>query len=91
MTEGLVDRLRCPGPLVTVELRPPPSGLAAAEGMDAWIDRNHSIRNLALKDIFVFLTDDAVGSREEENRTGSGSNLTLPNVICITILMKHFV
>jgi len=35
--------------------------------MDAWIDRNHSIRNLALKDIFVFLTDDAVGSREEEN------------------------
>jgi 5,10-methylenetetrahydrofolate reductase len=35
--------------------------------MDAWIDRNHSIRNLALKDVFVFLTDDAVGSREEEN------------------------
>ena len=35
--------------------------------MDSWIDLNHSIRNLALKDIFVFLTDDAVGSREEEN------------------------
>jgi len=35
--------------------------------MDRWIDLNHSIRNLALKDIFVFLTDDAVGSREEEN------------------------
>jgi hypothetical protein len=35
--------------------------------MDTWIDLNHSIRNLALKDIFVFLTDDAVGSREEEN------------------------
>jgi len=67
VTEGLVDRLRRPGPLVTVELRPPPSGLAAAEGMDAWIDRNHSIRNLALKDTFVFLTDDAVGSQEEEN------------------------
>ena len=67
MTGGLVDRLRRPGPLITVELRPPPSGLSAAEGMDAWIDRNHSIRNLALKDIFVFLTDDAVGSREEEN------------------------
>jgi hypothetical protein len=64
---GLMDRLRLPGPLVTVELRPPQSGLSAAEGMDAWIDRNHSIRNLALKDIFVFLTDDAVGSREEEN------------------------
>ena len=67
MTTGLVDRLRGPGPLVTVELRPPRSGLSAAEGMDTWIDLNHSIRNLALKDIFVFLTDDAVGSREEEN------------------------
>ena len=64
---GLVDRLRRPGPLVTVELRPPRSGLSSAEGMDTWIDLNHSIRNLALKDIFVFLTDDAVGSQEEEN------------------------
>ena len=67
MTATLVDRLRRPGPLITVELRPPRSGLSAAEGMDSWIDLNHSVRNLALKDIFVFLTDDAVGSREEEN------------------------
>ena len=67
MTGTLVDRLRREGPLVTVELRPPRSGLSAAEGMDSWIDLNHSIRNLALKDVFVFLTDDAVGSQEEEN------------------------
>ena len=67
MTATLVDRLQRPGPLVTVELRPPRSGLSAAEGMDSWIDLNHSIRQLALKDTFVFLTDDAVGSREEEN------------------------
>ena len=67
MTAALVDRLRRPGPLITVELRPPRSGLSSVEGMDSWIDLNHSIRNLALKDIFVFLTDDAVGSREEEN------------------------
>jgi 5,10-methylenetetrahydrofolate reductase len=67
VTTGLVDRLQGPGPLVTVELRPPRSGLSSAEGMDTWIDLNHSIRNLALRDIFVFLTDDAVGSREEEN------------------------
>ncbi len=64
---ALTDRLRRPEPLVTVELRPPRIGLSAAEGMDSWIDLNHSIRNLALRDIFVFLTDDAVGSREEEN------------------------
>ena len=67
MTAALVDRLQRPGPLITVELRPPRSGLSAAEGMDSWIDLNHSIRHLALKDIFVFLTDDAVGLREEEN------------------------
>ena len=67
MTSALVRRLERPGPLVTVELRPPRRGLSATEGMDSWIDLNHSIRNLALKDIFVFLTDDAVGAREEEN------------------------
>jgi len=67
VTATLVDRLQRPGPLITVELRPPRSGLSAAEGMDSWIDLNHSIRRLALKDIFVFLTDDAVGLREEEN------------------------
>jgi len=67
VTAALVDRLQRPGPLITVELRPPRSGLSAAEGMDSWIDLNHSIRRLALKDTFVFLTDDAVGLREEEN------------------------
>ena len=67
MTAALVERLRRPGPLITVELRPPRRGLSAAEGMDSWIDLNHSIRHLTLKDTFVFLTDDAVGLREEEN------------------------
>ncbi len=67
MTSALVERLGRQGPLITVELRPPRSGLTASEGMDTWIDLNHSLRNLALKDIFVFLTDDAVGSQEEEN------------------------
>lgn len=72
---GLLERLRQPGPVVTVELRPPPRGLTAAEGMNTWIDLNHSIRNLALRDVFVFLTDDAVGSREEENLTHLSSNV----------------
>lgn len=72
---GLLERLLRPGPMVTVELRPPRSGLTAAEGMNTWIDLNHSIRNLALRDVFVFLTDDAVGSREEENLTHLSSNV----------------
>ena len=85
MTTELMERLRRPGPLVTVELRPPRRGLSAAEGMDAWIDRNHSIRNLALKDVFVFLTDDAVGSQEEENlghlAANVGSDVPLSKLI----------
>ena len=72
---GLVERLTGPDPLVTVELRPPRSGLSAAEGMDTWIDLNHSIRSLALNDVFVFLTDDAVGSREEENLSHLSGNV----------------
>jgi hypothetical protein len=43
--------------------------------MDTWIDLNHSIRNLALNDVFVFLTDDAVGSREEENLAHLAANV----------------
>ncbi len=72
---GLVESLRGPGPMVTVELRPPRSGLDSAQGMDTWIDLNHSIRNLALNNTFVFLTDDAVGSREEENLAHLAANV----------------
>ena len=72
---SLVERLRGASPVVTVELRPPRSGLTAAEGMDTWIDLNHSIRKLALNDVLVFLTDDAVGSREEENLAHLAANV----------------
>lgn len=61
--------------MITVELRPPRSGLTSAQGMDTWIDLNHSIRSLALNDTFVFLTDDAVGSREEENLAHLAANV----------------
>lgn len=70
-----MSRLRGPGPLVTVELRPPPSALGYASGVDAWIDLHHSISRLAKSDVFVFLTDDAVGVREEENLGHLASNL----------------
>jgi 5,10-methylenetetrahydrofolate reductase len=35
--------------------------------MDAWIDTYHSVRSLSRGGTFVFLTDSAVGSREEDN------------------------
>ena len=73
--DDLMSRLRGPGPLVTVELRPPPSDLGYASGVDAWIDPHHSISRLAKSNVFVFLTDDAVGAREEENLGHLASNL----------------
>ena len=63
----LLERLRAPGPLVTVELRPPSARLAGPESMDAWIDLHHAIERVVRDDTFVFLTDRAVGSAEEEN------------------------
>src|SRR3954467_3236553 len=56
------------GPSVfAAELRPPRAELAAAEGMDAWIDTYHAVRRLTRQGTFVFLTDSAVGSAEEDN------------------------
>ena len=42
----LVEALRAPGSLVTVELRPPRSDLSGEAGMSAWIDLHPADRNL---------------------------------------------
>jgi 5,10-methylenetetrahydrofolate reductase len=56
------------GPLVvTAELRPPRAELDTAAGIDAWIDTYHAVKSLARRDRYVFLTDSAVGLREEDN------------------------
>ena len=72
---GIVARLREPGPMVGVELRPPRLGLDAARGMDVWIDMYHSIRRLAGDGTFVLLTDDAAGDPEEESLGHLAANL----------------
>jgi hypothetical protein len=63
----LIDALAGPTALTAVELRPPRAELDAAAGMDAWIDTYHAVRGLVRDGTFVFLTDSAVGSREEHN------------------------
>jgi hypothetical protein len=62
-------------PLVTVELRPPLAGLTAADSMDAWIDMHHAVRRLAGDGRVVFVTDNAVGTEEEENLAHLVANL----------------
>jgi 5,10-methylenetetrahydrofolate reductase len=71
----LVERLREPGPLVAVELRPPQSDLQPEDGMGAWIDLHHSLGRLTRDELFVFLTDNAVGAAEEENLAHVGANV----------------
>ena len=43
--------------------------------MDAWIDTYHAVRNLTREGMFVFLTDSAVGLREEDNLRHLVTNL----------------
>jgi len=62
---ALVAALGADTPLLTVELRPPRAELDAAAGMDAWIDTHHAVRGFVRDKSFVFLTDSAVGTREE--------------------------
>ncbi|HIF21013.1 MAG TPA: hypothetical protein EYQ27_03700 [Gemmatimonadetes bacterium] len=71
----LLERLERPDPLVAVELRPPRSDLDAEDGMGAWIDLHHSIGRLTSDELFVFLTDNAVGAAEEENLAHVGANV----------------
>ncbi len=65
--QPLLDNLRSERPVIAAELRPPRAELETAASMDAWIDTYHAVRNLTRAGTFVFLTDSAVGSREEDN------------------------
>src|SRR5512138_3697005 len=63
----LVDQLRGDKAVIAAELRPPRAELETAASMDAWIDTYHAVRGLTRSGTFVFLTDSAVGLREEDN------------------------
>ena len=71
----LVSALQGDGPLSSVELRPPRAELDAAAGRDAWIDTYHAVRGFVRGGTFVFLTDGAVGTREENNLRHLVANL----------------
>lgn len=66
MANGLAEALE-QHTVLSVELRPPRAELDAAAGRDAWIDTHHAVRGFVRDRTFVFLTDSAVGAREEHN------------------------
>jgi hypothetical protein len=61
--------------LAAAELRPPKVMLGTRAGMDAWIDTYHAVRRLTRQGGWVFLTDSAVGSQEEDNLRHLVANL----------------
>jgi 5,10-methylenetetrahydrofolate reductase len=63
----LVEQLRGGQPVIAAELRPPRAELETTASMDAWIDTYHAVRGLTRHGTFVFLTDGAVGTKEEDN------------------------
>ena len=65
--QSLLDNLRSGRPVIAAELRPPRAELQTSASMDAWIDTYHAVRGLTRAGTFVFLTDSAVGSKEEDN------------------------
>src|SRR4026208_1290785 len=71
----LVERLKSGTPVIAAELRPPRAELETAASMDAWIDTYHAVRSLTADGTPVFLTDSAVGLKEEDNLRHLVSNL----------------
>jgi len=63
----LVEQLSGDKPVIAAELRPPRAELETTASMDAWIDTYHAVRGLTRAGTFVFLTDSAVGTKEEDN------------------------
>jgi hypothetical protein len=63
----LLGQLRSEERVIAAELRPPRAELEAGASRDAWIDTYHAVRSLTRTGTFVFLTDSAVGSKEEDN------------------------
>jgi 5,10-methylenetetrahydrofolate reductase len=72
---SIVERLRTEPSVIAAELRPPRAELETRASMDAWIDTYHAVRSLTREGTPVFLTDSAVGLKEEDNLRHLVSNL----------------
>jgi hypothetical protein len=71
----LARRLHAEEPLTAVELRPPRAELEQGLSMDSWMAMHRALSRLMRRDTAIFLTDNAVGAREEENLHHLGCNL----------------
>ncbi len=87
-----MDRLRSPGLEITVELRPPQMDLPRAASIDSWFTMHSTLQQLAARGTLLFLTDSAVGTREEENLRHLVTNLEADvnrELACPFMTTKH--
>lgn len=95
LTDGanaFLGRLRRPGLALTVELRPPRLDHEPAQSADAWFEMGMTLHQLVASETPVFLTDSAVGTREEENLNHLIANLEEDverDGICPFLTTKH--
>ena len=64
LLKSLLDSRRF---LLNVEMCPPRMDLPLEQSVDAWIDSNRLMRKVTSQGRFVFMTDGAIGRREEPN------------------------
>jgi len=64
---SLLEALRTENCLINVEMCPPRMDLPMEESVEAWIDSNHLMRKITALRRYVFMTDGAIGRREEPN------------------------
>jgi hypothetical protein len=72
---AILERLTREPSVIAAELRPPRAELETSASMDAWIDTYHAVRSLTRSGTPVFLTDSAVGLKEEDNLRHLVSNM----------------
>lgn len=89
---SFLARLTDPAAGLAFELRPPRADLAAPRAMDSWFAMNAAVQRAAGAGRTVFLTDAAVGTREEESLHHLLANLgdEVPrDGICPFLTTKH--
>ena len=85
-------RVHAPGPMISVELRPPRSDLGDDASRDAWMGLHSSVRRLLAGQTPMLLTDGAVGAAEEENLHHLVTNLDADadrSLVCPFLTTKH--
>ena len=88
----VLERLQSPDPLIAVQLRPPRADLERADSIETWMGMASAVRRLAAQDTVVGLTDNAVGTAEEENlrhlMTAVEGDVA-PDRLCPFLTTKH--